>query len=207
MRYITIYNFEELNEKAKKIAIENVRNERTTDQNPWAEENAKSIHAIAEAMECEYEIDSYNHVNMRFNNYYEEEILTLKGNRAYAYIWNNFIEPNLKSKYICGCFVDKKLHYGTVGVNSKHYYSKVTKEFNCPFTGYCGDMILWDAWESFKKDFTKDTIVLNFISEVEYTIEKFLDNEDDYYYSDDYIKDVIEAEGIEFTENGDIVCV
>lgn len=207
MRYLTIktFKFSELSDNAKANAIENYRQENFTDQNPWADENAESIRAIAEAMECEYEIDSYNHVNMRFNNYYEEEILALKGNRAYAYIWNNFIEPNLMPKYITGCFVDKKLHYGAVGVNSKHYYSKVTKEFNCPFTGYCGDMILWDAWESFKKDFTKDTIVLNFISEVEYTIEKFLDSEDEYYYSDEYVIDCIEADGTEFTENGDIV--
>ena len=65
-------------------------------------------------------------------------------------------------------------------------------------------MLLWGAWESFKKDFTKDTSVVNFISEVEYTIEKFLDDEDDYYYSDDYIKDVIEANELEFTEKGEI---
>jgi hypothetical protein len=65
-------------------------------------------------------------------------------------------------------------------------------------------MLLWDAWESFKKDFTKDTSVVNFISEVEYTIGRFLDDEDDYYYSDDYIKDIIEGDGLEFTEEGEI---
>ena len=173
MRYVTIYNFEELSEKAKKTAIENVRNERTTDQIPWAEENTNSIKAIAEAMNCDYDIDSYNHVSMCFNNEYAEEILALEGKRAYAYIWNNFIEPNIKSKYICGCKINGKLHYKCVSKDSISYYSKVTKEFNCPFTGYCADMILWDAWESFKKDFTKDTNVVNFISEVEYTTEKF----------------------------------
>ena len=188
MRYITIYNFEELNVEAKKKAIENVRSEYTTDQNPCAEENANSIRAITEAMDCDYEIDDYNHVSLYFDNEYAEEVLSLEGNRAYAYIWNNFIEPSIKPKHI-----------------SKNYYSKVTKEFNCPFTGYPADMLLWDAWESFKKDFTKYTNVVNFISEVEYTIGKFLDDEDNYYYSDDYIKDIIEAEGIEFTENGDIV--
>lgn len=191
MRYVTIYNFEELSEEAKKNAIENVRDEYTNDQNPWAEENINSIRAITEAMDCDYEIDDYNHVNLYFDNEYAEEVLNLEGNRACAYIWNNFIEPNIKPKYICDC--------KNVG-----YYSKVTKEFNCPFTGYCADMLLWDAWESFKKNFTKYTNVVNFISEVEYTIEKFLNDEDNYYYSDDYIKDVIEAEGIEFTEKGEI---
>lgn len=205
MRYMTIYNFEELSVEAKKKAIENVRDEYTDDQNPWAEENANSIRSITEAMNCDYEIDDYNHVSLYFDNEYAEEVLSLEGNRAYAYIWNNFIEPNLKPKYICGCKIDGKLHYGCVGKGSISYYSKVTKEFNCPFTGYCGDMLLWDAWESFKKDFTKYTNVVNFISEVEYTIGRFLDDEDNYYYSDDYIKDVIEAEEIEFTENGDIV--
>lgn len=196
MRYMTIYNFEELSVEAKKKAIENVRDEYTSDQNPWVEENANSIRAITEAMDCDYEIDEYNHVSLYFDNEYAEEILSLEGNRAYAYIWNNFIEPNIKPKYISNGWVDNR---------HRSYYSKVTKEFNCPFTGYCGDMLLWDAWESFKKDFTKDTSVVNFISEVEYTIGRFLDDEDNYYYSDDYIKDVIEAEGIEFTENGDIV--
>ena len=125
-----------------------------------------------------------------------------EGKRAYAYIWNNFIEPNIKPKYIIGCRIKDKFHYGCVGKDSINYYSKVTKEFNCPFTGYCADMVLWDAWESFKKDFTKDTNVVNFISEVEYNTEKFLDDEDDYYYSDDYIKDI--ADGLEFTEEGEI---
>ena len=205
MRYITIYNFEELNVEAKKKAIENVRDKYTNDQNPWAEENVNSIRAITEAMDCDYEIDDYNHVSLYFDSEYAEEVLSLEGNRAYAYIWNNFIEPNIKPKYICGCKIDGKFHYGGVGKGSVSYYSKVTKEFNCPFTGYCADMLLWDAWESFKKDFTKYTNVVNFISEVEYTIGRFLDDEDNYYYSDDYIKDVIEAEEIEFTENGDIV--
>ena len=204
MRYVTIYNFEELSVEAKKNAIENVRNDYAGNQIPWADENTDSIKAIAGAMNCGYDIDSYNHVAMYFDNEYAEEILNLEGKRAYAYIWNNFIEPNIKPKYICGCKINDKLHYKCVGKDSISYYSKVTKGFDCPFTGYCADMLLWDAWESFKKDFTKDTSVVNFISEVEYTIGRFLDDEDDYYYSDDYIKDIIEGDGLEFTEEGEI---
>lgn len=204
MRYLTIkiFNFDELNEEVKSKAIKNYRNEYTCDQNPWADENSESIRKIAEAINSSYEIDSYNHCF--FTSDLDEEMLELKGKRAIAYVWNNFIEPNLKPKYICGCKIDGKLYYGCVGKGSISYYSKVTKEFNCPFTGYCADMLLWDAWVYFKDEvrkFNNEMTVEAFINRVGYTVEKFLDDEDDWYDSDEYIIEEIEANNVEFYED------
>lgn len=207
MRYLTIkvFKFDELSDEAKKNAIENYRSEYFVDQNPWAEENAESIRKIAKAINSSYEIDSYNHCFFEMDNDYTVE--ELKGKRAIAYVWNNFIEPNLTPKYITGCFVDGKLHYDAVSSNSKHYYSKVSKEFSCPFTGTVADMILWDAWIYFKdevKKFNNEMTVEAFVNRVGYMVEKFLDEEDEYYYSDEYIIEEIESNDVEFYEDGQV---
>ena len=74
----------------------------------------------------------------------------------------------------------------------------------CPFTGFHADMILWDAWEEFKKRLNKDIDIYDFYAIVEEAVRKFLDEEDEYYYSDEYIIDEINANQVEFTEEGHI---
>jgi hypothetical protein len=202
MRIITIkaFKFDELSEQAKNVARETYRNDRMTDQNPWIDEDMESIRLICKACNCEYEIDSYNHCYLtlqdEFNN---EEILELNGTRAMVYIWNNFIEPNLKGKYISNGWVDKR---------HRSYYSKVTKEFSCPFTGYCADMLLWDAWQYWKEDVRKynhETTVECFLNRVGYTIENYLDEEDRYYDSDECVDEMISSDDVEFTEEGELI--
>ena len=192
MRYITIkaFKFDELSEKAKENARKNYRRECECDQLPWADENSESIRKICKALNCSYEIDSYNHCFLTFQG--EDEVLTLKGARAYKYVWNNFIEPNLKGKYISN--------------GHKNYYSKVTKEFNCPFTGYCADMLLLDAFNVWKDDLREfETTVECFLNRVGYAIENFLDSEEEYYDSDEYVEDMIIANDYEFDEDGEIL--
>lgn len=206
MRYLTIkaFKFSELSERAKENARENYRKEYECDQIPWAEENSVSIRKICEALNCEYEIDSYNHCFLTFQG--EDEVLTLKGARAYKYVWNNFIEPNLTPKFICGCKIKGKLHYGCVSKDSINYYSKVAKEFNCPFTGYCADMLLLDAFNVWKDDVKEyETDVECFLNRVGYCIENFLNEEEAYYDSNEYIEEMIEANNFEFDEDGEIL--
>ena len=206
MRYLTIkaFKFSELSERAKETARENYRKEYECDQLPWADENSESIRKICEALNCSYEIDSYNHCDLEFKG--EDEVLLLEGARAYAYVWNNFIEPNLTPKFICGCKIKDKFHYGCVSKDSINYYSKVTKEFNCPFTGYCADMLLLDAFNVWKDDLREfETTVECFLNRVGYAIENFLDSEEEYYDSDEYVEDMIIANDYEFTEDGEIL--
>lgn len=188
MRYITIkaFNFDELSDGAKKNAIENYRNENFVDQNPWADENSESIKAICATVDVyNYNIDGYN--NVEINSSLSDEVLELEGLRAYKYVWNNFIEPNLTGK----------------GKATRHQM-----EYCCPFTGCYADMILWDAWEEFKNDFVKfnrEIDVYGFYARLERAIKKFLDDEDEYYYSDEYVIDCIDSDGTEFTEEGEII--
>ena len=101
MRTITntfnVYSFEELSEEAKEKAIESFR--LTTDF-PYREEAINSIEEISKAMNCDAEYYSYDGIcySVEFTSKEYEDIETLQGRRAYAYIVNNYLMPNKSYK-------------------------------------------------------------------------------------------------------------
>lgn len=193
MRVVTInlYAIDELNKTAQRKAIYKYR----PTENPNEEEDMESISAICKAIHCGYSTDYNGHIELCCNN--NDEAMVLSGKRAYAYVWNNYIEPNLKGKYISN---------GCVDVRGRHYHSKVTKEFDYPFTGYCADMLLWDAWLYWKDEvrkFNTEQTVEGFICRVQYVIEDYLEKQRDYFLSDEYAMEYLLDMGEVFTESGE----
>lgn len=150
--------------------------------------------AIADLLDAnlryEYQFWGYSYTKLDTN--IEYAVLELEDSRAMAYIWNNWIEPNIKGKYYY-----KSCH---------ERYGTAIKEFSCPFTGVCYDMVLWDAWEEWKSDFKKShgkyaITVDNFIDILEHKMTKMVMDEAEYRDSDEYIKEELQERG-EYLDDG-----
>ena len=150
LRYITetanVYRFEELPEEVQEKLVEKSQNKEDAFFWDFFEDEIRlSWEAIADLMGCNldysYSLCSYSYTKLAGREY--EDFWELSGVRAMAYIWNNWIEPNLQGKYLG----HKK--------NTSEFtpiYSKLTRLFNCPFTGCIWDGVLITAWTLFKFD-------------------------------------------------------
>ena len=196
-----IYTFDELSDAAKEYAIEAHRYDFV---NGWSDENWKSVKAIANAcgldiitticndtgfanFELQEDVDNYN------------DIIVLRGRRAVAYIYNNWIMPNTKGKY-----------YATPGkwINGVYTYthtrSKCTLEFSCPFTGYCVDNCLINAYKKFCECVRINPLfdIGDFVDILSECVSDFLQNDYDCSISDEYIAELLTANSYEFYKDG-----
>ena len=183
-----VFTFDELSEEVQEKLIEKYREE---DDNfdfnyTLTEEIIPSFKLIAE--HCNMNIDySYG----IYDNYTRltttDDIEELKGVRAFAYVWNNYIEPNFRGKY---------LKY----VNGKAYYSKCTKTWECPFTGICFDDVLYEAFLNFKENFILENTVDDFIEILENEMSELVSKEANYYTSEVYIIDKLKDDNYYFAD-------
>ena len=181
---ISLFNFEELSDEAKKAALDAHRYDFEDD---WSFETDNSISEIAEACDMRLVGRCGLYPAFRSNN----EIDFKSNSRLIAYIWNNYIEPNLRGKY-----------YTTGRV---HYRSKATLEFSCPFTGVCSDYILWEAWVEFCEDIRKAKKVLSlddFADLLTSHAKKRIDDDTDWVTSDEYIKEIFLFNDYKFLADG-----
>ena len=198
-----IYTFDELSYTAQQNVISNYWNNTTWDDLPYLEEDLSSIKAIAAAMGVTYELNNYCGLEINLDFYYgnkPEEEMELCGKRAIAYIWNNFIEPNLTYKqYWTNLTYDEnnKVHF-------KKRVSKCQKHFSCPFTGTCFDDTLYGTFQQFCKKIKNGEVlkVSDFIESVANNLSKDWNSNIDYIFSEEYIKEDIEINNIEFYEDG-----
>ena len=136
----------------------------------------------------------------------DDEVLELEDSRAMAYIWNNWIEPNFKGKYYHKPCYER---HGTA-----------IKEFDCPLTGVCYDMVLWDAWEEWKAKFKRHQNekrgdrwirmdVADFLTILEGRMTKMVMDEAEYRDSDEFIKEELQERGEYFADGSeaDVVTV
>lgn len=74
---------------------------------------------------------------------------------------------------------------------------------NCPFTGTWADEIILDAFREAAKDAnaTKQSV----LHDVEFNVLKVLHAEGEYIYSDDGLREMIEANEYEFTAEGECI--
>lgn len=196
MRTITIniYSFDELSEKAKEKAIEKYRDNMVL----WDDEIIATIKAIADAMECFYDYHSYDGVSYSVSFEYHNSDDSLSGLRAWAFIENNFVTPNEKSKTYY-------LHGGIYCDGRKNWSRKSKINYtldDCPFTGYCADCCFIEAWREWKKNFTIKSTVEDFIDLVAKKLSEEWTTDNEYQLSDDGIIETIEANDYEFLEDG-----
>ena len=191
MEELKIYTFEELSEKAKQKAIEWYK--QATDYFIFSDELEESLKAITDATNCKYKLYSYDGVtvDITLKSKEDDEVLNLTGVRAYKYIYNNYIKPYRKGKYL------------------KHYkgnaiYSKVSFNYDCVFTGVCYDFVLFDVFNKFtnlvRKN--KNINVIDFIDLLAEKYGEYWSNSNEYELSDDFITEELTTNNYEFLEDG-----
>lgn len=159
---ITLFEYSELSEEAKKHAYQQWYDKHIVDKPHWAEENKNSMEAFAEAIGIEVTDWSYGGhgegVSWRTGWEYEDEILALTGIRLLKWIHNNLGSVLYKGKYYSlWSKIDQNPYYTEGGhapwgkLKSKH--SKVIFETRqCNLTGYCMDESLLDPFYDFIKN-------------------------------------------------------
>lgn len=204
MRTITmnVYKFDELSETAKRYARNTYRENAYEDY----DEYGLSIKAIGQVlgMRPDWEISLCSHSYVKFERNLDEEIEELTGVRALKWVWNNWIEKTLRGKVIGKLFPCEKSKEHPTGLDYKFYYSKATKEFSCPFTGFTMDMVFMETYQHMQEEVRegKEPDIDDFLKDLESRLCEDWLSEIEYRDSDEYIDEMIEANDYEFYENG-----
>ena len=203
-----VMRFEELSEEVQEKLIE----EESKKEDPcfwdfFDAEIKESWEAIADLLSAKlkYSYDTCSYSYTELLDCLDFDVAELKDSRAMAYIWNNWIEPALKGKYI-----------GDLTKNNPHkftpYYSKITKHLDCCFTGICYDNALVDAWEEWKSEFRRrygwsHMDVEDFVKILQDKMTDYVMKEAEYRTSDEYYKEELIARENWYFENGEIADV
>ena len=188
---ITIYKFDELSEEAKEKVIAEARD---SEMEMNCDELVDCMKSAMNEMEITIEdysigIDGSGYIKL------DAENDDLEGARAYAYIMNNFFEGVDK----------KKLVYKEWGKMRFSHLERKDWMDNCPFSGWCYDFAVKEAWDSWCNDLRegKSPSVRDFLDELEWAYLKELS--DEYYgFNEEDARDVAEANDYEFLEDGTI---
>jgi len=194
-----IYKFNELSEEAQGKAIEDHR-QFIAEDNPWHDERVDTLNAFEKIFPVkvkDWEYGYHNFINFEFTEDEDHEELT--GWRLVAYLWNNYQDKLWKGKYYStpGYYDEnKKYHY-------KFRHSKIILDNSCVLTGYCmDDDILKEIYQYMNKPDSRNFKELLYDCLQEWV---FAANQDyEYQMSDEAIKENIEANEYEFTENGEL---
>lgn len=195
---ITIYKFDELSEKAKEKVISEEREfemEINRDELIDCMKSAMNEMGIA-IKDYSIGIDGSGYINLSVDDDAEE----LEGVRAYKWIVNN-----------CFSDVDKKKMYWQKNVDIRSCKSLTSsiesKDWmdNCPFSGWCYDFAVKEAWDSWCNDLRKgkSPSIRDFLDELEWAYLKELSDEYD-GFDEAEARDIAEANGYEFLEDGTI---
>jgi hypothetical protein len=158
--------------------------------------------AIAEVigakLDYEYSLCSYSYTHL---NDIDDDILRLKNNRAISYIYNNWIEPYLASEK-----THKYRRDGEMLIEIEHI-SKISKYYNCPFTGTIYDNALMDAYKDFldrfklEKAYSGQMTVGYFVEILEAHMTRFVLADAEYQASDECAIEYLSA--YEYNEEGE----
>ena len=197
---ITIYKFDELSEKAKEKVI-SISEEREFEMEINRDELIDCMKSAMNEMgiaikDYSIGIDGSGYINLSVDDDAEE----LEGVRAYKWIVNN-----------CFSDVDKKKMYWQKNVDIRSCKSLTSsiesKDWmdNCPFSGWCYDFAVKEAWDSWCNDLRKgkSPSIRDFLDELEWAYLKELSDEYD-GFDEAEARDIAEANGYEFLEDGTI---
>ena len=194
---IKLFRFDELSENAQEKAINRYKDEK--DFYFCFAVNFKSIEYFAEQILNskikKYSIHPYYHSYIEYDkSFLTDEIMDLKGLRAFKWIYNNIIDNCFNGK----CFsTDGKYNY-------KFRYSKIIENLeDCIFTGACSDFYITDIL----RDLLENKIDCGLT--VEKLIKDIFDNwvkktkEDmEYEDSEEFAKSVLDNGEEIYLENG-----
>jgi len=212
---VKIYSFDELTEDAKKVAIENYKNNNLTFDFIYSDAE-KTVEAFCEAFNVKIGRHSWLDCN---TSHIDDDILNLNGLRLRKYILNNFSDTLFKRKYLHGELVESFKPYHRMKKQTKitnncpnkdkisvSYYSNIFVEANnCNLTGMCYDdnmmQPIYDFLELRTFDSTNFDDLLNSCFDA---MRKTLEKEEEYMYADEYISEEIESNDFEFLETGKV---
>lgn len=142
---VKLYEYDELSDCAKERAIEDFNRD---NYYPWGKEVRNTIEALEDlfcvkASDWEYDSRNYRIGNIRFSsNQWTDDTLGLSGNRARAYLWNNygFVLLRPKCDYFsltCGRYV--RAVSANCVKRTSNVFSERVFDGTCPLTGWCFD--------------------------------------------------------------------
>lgn len=213
-----VYEFDELSDEAKKEAIKGQRDFELQTENPWAGEWRDTLHEIEKLFDIEVDFDSYNQHSISWrkwwNKEYGEEMLSLSGNRALSFLWNNYGRDIYKGKYY-SCHDRWE--------NGKYRYvsrrSKCTLvSGDCPLTGVCYDNDALDPLWNFLEGKSPDEKPMVIQHQFKYRFENWTvkdiiedcvdslcdawEREEEYRLSDEGLIESIKSNDYEYYEDG-----
>lgn len=222
MRQVTknIYKFNELSEEGQQKAIEKWRETNwETGDYAWQSENRESMETFADIFPIKVTSWEYGGrgegVNFHFTSD-EDAIEKLSGQRLATYLWNNYRDELYSKKYYGTLrLTDERYRHRRIestqitnqcenkGKWINHYHSAIQLEENCPLTGYAMDNALCQPiWDFIRKPDDRDFEDL--LSDCFAEWIKYCNADIEDQNSDEYIKDTIEANDYEFTEDGEL---
>ena len=221
MKEITIklYTFDELSDEAKKRA----HNTFLSTGDYWgasgdATATIKKVEELFGVKLSDWEVDSYNprYPTVTFqDSRWNDDALYLKGNRARAYLWNNFGKVLLTGRYY------SKWH-GTKYAHSRLFFDRVY-DGTCPLKGVCFDCDALDpmAYFCFGVEWSEElkkrvpsardenalrrdnaTTVEGVIRDCVYSLFKAFNEDCEASESMDYFAELCEVNGWTFEEDG-----
>jgi hypothetical protein len=186
----TIYLFHELSPAAQKRVLERERDrfDRSGDI-VWQHElfdSFKAVYKAAGVKLLDYQLrlsSSYARIDL------PTEVKELRGARAIAWLENNLFDGlrMTRARYLSR----RKENFG--------YGYRVGKIPDCPLTGYCAD----DDFLNCCRNIGNASIGQLFKEVLPAKYQELLWAEYEYQRSDEYLRDCVEANSFEFTENGD----
>ena len=198
---VKIYSFDELTETAQQNAINHFR--QIQDFSFEFEEIISSVKKLIEVLNLKGG-DTY--ANLKYWHI-EDEILQLSGVRLYKYILNNYGYALFKPKYLKR--IDKAVNYKQFickqhkdhkGNIYTQLYSKYKITDSGVLTGFCYDDDILKPVYEFLKNPCKYTTFEHLIQDIENAISKTFQDAEEWLNSDEYIINMIQANGYEFTE-------
>jgi len=213
-----VYSFNELNPEAQQTAIDNYRNNGIYTQYNWDEAH-KSVKEFCKVFNVSTGSRSWLDV---YTGQVDDNILELKGLRLRTYLINNFWSQIYTPKYLKHSELRteaptkwhrmrgyRKIEQGpNKGLISVTYYSSLKREYSCPLTGVTWDMDLLDPIVKFIDKYReypsaeyqtfKDLLEDGFSG-----LKKTLEDEDEYKNSDEAIREDLENNENEYTEDGE----
>jgi len=210
---LTLYKFSELSDKAKENAINYYLNNIQDYQYIYheAENSIKAFNDI-------FSVNSGRHswLDYRLNSI-DDSVLELTGLRLRKYLINNFGYALYKPKYIkhtnghkTGKMFIFKHSINYKGENCTSIYSKLNKTNDCILTGVCCDMELLRPFYEFIDNYKENIkgyeyyTLEDLISQGYHNLKIAIENEIEYYNSEEAIEEFYENNEFEFTEDGKI---
>jgi hypothetical protein len=201
---LQLFKFNELSEDAQQVAIDNYRNSGNNDGGA-IDEVIDSAKAATEL----FNLRTGNEYSDVRHSHIDDDILELKGIRAYKYLLNNYggelfkrkyIKHYPEHKYIPQFYCERKTYKN--GNKSTFVYSRYKTTDSCVLTGVCYDDDILSPVYDFLAKPCQHTTIQDIFEELGEAIAKTFQDYEEWINSDEYISDFLEANGFDFTENG-----